>query len=167
MNRLGLVFAFIAMFSWHIFAEVWTDYDYSNHVESYWDLGVKASTLQQKTIYLDQYVAALEASGLQGSHDALIFDTPDNSFDQNMVALKSLQGRMHQIQGMDEQSFAYQTAMQQIVGQEQGEAGHLTATFQGCWYLRNHFLLYGWADGIRWLVELLVALIFVIGVLSE
>jgi hypothetical protein len=68
-----------------------------------------------------------------------------------MVALKSLQGRMHQIQSMDEQSFAYQTAIQQITAQEQGEAAHLTDTFEGCWYLRNYSALWQWHDLLVWL----------------
>ena len=144
------------MKAWHVFVfslvllvarigiHIYADYDYSRRVQSYWNLGIKASTLQQKSVFLDQYVAALDSSGLAGSNDALVFKTPDNSFDQNMVALKSLQGRISQIKGMDEQSFAYQTAIQQITGQEQGEAEHLVSTFKGCWYIRNHFFYWGW-----------------------
>lgn len=135
------------------------NYEYDNNIGSYWALGVKASTLQQKTVYLDKYVAALEGAGLTGSHDAIFLVTPDNSFDQNMVALKSLQGRMHEIQGMDEQSFAYQTAMAQITAQEQGQAAALTSTFSGCWYLRNYPGLWGWIDGLVY-IGLLVFLVF-------
>lgn len=131
-------------------AEVTAGYEYSNTIGSYWDLSDKASTLQQKSTYLDKYVAALEQPGAFAPFDATIFQTPDNSFEQNMVALKSLQGRMHQIQGMDEQSFAYQTAIQQITAQEQGEAHLLTGTLEGCWYLQNHYFLWGWHDGLIW-----------------
>jgi hypothetical protein len=138
-----------------IFGVIWAardihaGYEYSTAIGSYWSLSEKASTLQQKSTYLDKYVEGLEAVKL-ASHDAIIFPTPDNDVEQNLVALKSLQGRMHQIQGMDEQSFAYQTAIQQITAQEQGEAGKLTETFEGAWMLANHPSLWGWIDGLVW-----------------
>lgn len=125
--------------------EIRVGYQYDNTIGSYWALGVKASTLQQKSAYLDQYVKALEDAHLSGN-DAVMLKTPDNSYEQNMVALKSLQGRMHQIEGMDEQSFAYQTAMQQIAGQEQAQADQLTSTFEGVWLLQEHPCLWGWIE---------------------
>jgi hypothetical protein len=140
-------------------SEVFAWYHYEQAIGSYWELSDKASTLQQKSVYLDQFVNALKASKLEGTSDALTLKTPNNSFDQNMIALQSLQGRMHQIQGMDEQSFAYQGAIQQITAQEQGEATHLTEVFQGCWYLSNHIFLWGWIDAIAWIGMLLFALI--------
>jgi hypothetical protein len=149
MKSIPLILAIVFLAFW-IRHEVVVDYEYNNGIGSYWSLGVKASTLQQKTVYLDQYVATLEAQHLGGTHDAVWLRTPDNGYDQNMVALKSLQGRMHQIQGMDEQSFAYQTAMQQITAQEQGEADHLTGTFEGCWYLHNYPGLWEWIDALVW-----------------
>jgi hypothetical protein len=167
------------MKAWHVFLfslvllavrigiHVYADYDYSRRVESYWNLGIKASTLQQKSVFLDQYVTALEESGLAGSNDALVFKTPDNSFDQNMIALKSLQGRINQIKGMDEQSFAYQTAMQQITGQEQGEAEHLVTTFKGCWYLRHHFSYWGWVGITNYILLSFFALISLIAMTSK
>jgi hypothetical protein len=147
-----------------IVEEVVSDYDYDNQIGSFWALGIKASTLQQKTTYLDQYVNALQGAKLEGTNNASFLKTPDNSFDQNMIALKSLQGRMHQIQGMDEQSFAYQTAMQQITGQEQGQAGQLTETFRGCWFLRYYWLLWGWHDIVAWI--LMIVFLIISGVMA-
>ena len=149
INSVVFLFALLFGIGWGI-AEFQADNEYSNFAGSYWELSDKASTLTQKATYLDQYVAALEAPGKFAPNNATIYRTPNNSFDQNMVALKSLQGRMHQIQGMDESSFAYQTAIQQITQQEQGEAHGLTSTFEGCWYLQNHYFLWGWHDGIVW-----------------
>jgi hypothetical protein len=151
-----------------IVAEVRADYEYDNTIQSYWALSEKASTLQQKTSYLDKYVGAIEAAKLSGN-DALVFKTPDNSYEQNLIALKSLQVRLHQIQGMDEQSFAYQTAIQQITAQEQGEAQKLTATFEGLWYLQHHFLLWDWIDFICWigLIGLLVVAIVIAVALAD
>jgi hypothetical protein len=158
MKYLVFVASLLLIVGW-IVAEVVANYDYNRSIGSYWELSDKASTLQQKSTYLDQFVGALEAAKLEGMNNAIFLKTPNNSFDQNMVALKSLQGRMHQIQGMDEQSFAYQTAIQQITGQEQGEAEHLTSVFYGCWYLQNHILLWGWIDLIIWILMFLFALI--------
>lgn len=143
-------------------------YQYNNTIGSYWNLSDKASTLQQKSVYLDQYVEALETAHL-ASHDAVMFPTPNNSEVQNMIALKSLQGRMHQIQGMDEQSFAYQTAISQITAQEQGEAHELTDTLRGCWFLENWPLMWGWYNGLAWiiLVVLPIAGTIIAGILKD
>lgn len=139
---LGLIFLGII-----IVAGLRTGYEYENTIGSYWDLSDKASTLQQKSQYLDKYVDAIRGQRF-ASNDAIIFPTPNNSFSQNMIALQSLQGRMHQIANMDETSFAYQTAIQQITGQEQGEARELTDTIEGCWYLENRPFLWSWLCGL-------------------
>lgn len=41
-------------------------------------------------------------------------------------------------------SFEYQTAMQQITGQEQGEANEMLSVFKGVWYKENFILLWNW-----------------------
>lgn len=142
-------------------AQIRVGYEYETSIGSYWELSEKASTLQQKSAYLDKYVAAVSAPKAFAKYDATLFPTPNSSFEQNMVALKSLQGRMHQIQGMDEQSFAYQTAIQQITAQEQGEAHGLTSTFEGCWLLRNHPLFWGWHMVLLWLALVLPTMFLV------
>jgi hypothetical protein len=151
MNLNGIIAIAVIIFGicWGA-AEFRADNEYSNFAGSYWELSDKASTLQQKSTYLDQYVSALKTPGKFAPNNATIFPTPNNSFDQNMVALLSLQGRMHEIQGMDAQSFAYQTAISQITAQEQGEAHGMTGTLEGCWFLQNHWFLWGWHDGIVW-----------------
>jgi len=145
-----LIVAIALMLVWGA-NEILAAYQYERTIGSYWHLSDKASTLVQKSAYLDKYVEALEHSGLAGTNNALFLWTPNNNFDQNMIALKSLQGRMHQIQNMDEQSFAYQTAIQQITAQEQGEGYQLTGTFEGCWYLEHRPYLWGWIDVVCWL----------------
>lgn len=132
------------------------DYDYSKNVQSYWALSDKASTLQQKSAYLDQFCAAVEQAGL-AENDALFLTTPDNSTAQNLVALHSLQDRMHEIIEMDPTSFAYQTAIQQITAQEQGEAKAMLSEFEGAWYKAHHFFLWQWVGFVHALV-ILVAL---------
>lgn len=156
MKTLGiiLIIAAVGVLANMIYMGVVSNYQYSNTIFSNWSLADKASTIAQKAEYMDKFVAALQASGLQGTHSALYFPTPDNSFDQNFYALQSLQGRLHDIQKMDETSFAYQTAIQQITAQEQGEAQNMLDVFEGCW-LKVH---YYWLWNI-WLVLLQVLLI--------
>jgi hypothetical protein len=161
-NVLGVLFAFVAALI--LIADgtftVLGNYEYSKSIESYWSLADKASTIPQKSTYIDKFVAALEASSLQGQHNAVVLDTPDNSFDSNLEALKTLQTRLHEIAGMDVTSFQYQTAIQQITGQEQGEAHHLLGIFEGCWWKVHHFFLWGWVGCINVLGSIIL---FIVG----
>lgn len=125
-------------------AAVRADYEWKNEYASSWSLADKSSTLRDKASHIEAFVSRLEASGLTGSHDAAIFKTPDNSFDKNMDALRSLRSRLREMQEMDPTSFAYQTAMQQVTEQEQGEAGDMIGTIRGCWMKRTHPTLWGW-----------------------
>jgi hypothetical protein len=145
-GRILFVVLFGACVLWMggcISVAIYADYDYSRSIASYWNLSDKASTLQQKSAYLDQFCAALEQAGLD-ENNALFLKTPDNSTVQNFIALRSLQHRMHEIMGMDPTSFAYQTAIQQITAQEQGEAKAMLDEFEGAWYKAHHFLLWDW-----------------------
>lgn len=45
---------------------------------------------------------------------------------------------------MDANFFQYNTAIQQITQQEQGEAIDMLSVFQGCWYKENYILLWDW-----------------------
>jgi hypothetical protein len=138
--------------------EVLNNYEYSRTIESYWELGVKASTLEKKSEYLDQFVAGLNAAHLSGNN-AVFLKTPDNSYEQNFAALTSLQKRMHEIEEMDPKSFEYQVAIGQITAQEQGEAGKMLAQFEGIWYLNRHPTYWNWFDAIFWVLNLLFALL--------
>jgi predicted RND superfamily exporter protein len=125
-------------------------YDYENDYLSYWHLADKSSTIPKKAEYIDKFVTVLEKSNMEGEYNALILKTPNNSFDSNMEALKSLQSRLQEVQGMDVTSFQYQTAIQQITEQEQGEAGDMLKVFHGIWWKTHHFLLWDWVGFINW-----------------
>src|SRR3972149_391994 len=118
---------------------VYVHYEYETKIGSNWDLSERASTISQKSEYLDKFVFELEKCELDGIHNALFFQNEENDFTQNMKALKSLQKRLKDISTMDENSFAYQTAMQQITAQEQGEAGCLLDNLYSCWEKKNHY----------------------------
>jgi Ca2+/Na+ antiporter len=128
----------------YIVNSVRANYQYSKKIESYWSLADKSSTIVKKSYYIDQFVTALEKQNLNGEYDAIWLQTADNSFDMNFDALKTLQVRLHEIEKMDITSFQYQTAIQQITSQEQGEAREMLIVFEGTWFKANHFLLWGW-----------------------
>ena len=127
-------------------------YQYSKSYSSYWELSVKASSITKKIEGLDKFVAALESSPLKGKYDALFMETPNNSFDENFAALKSLQIRLHEISGMDITSFQYQTALAQITQQEQNEGDKMLEVFDGIWWKDNHFFLWDWIGVVNVLV---------------
>lgn len=141
-----------------------TDYIYKKEYSSYWNLADKASTIPQKSEYIDKFVFALESSNLQGTHDAVFLKTPNNSFDGNLEALKSLQLRLKEISKMDVSSFEYQTAIQQITAQEQGEAHEMLRIFRFCWYLHYHPLLWKWISALSIMFAIFV---FVCGMLLK
>src|SRR5579862_3419047 len=84
---------FLGLLGFHTIQEIYTNYECDRDLLSYWKLSAKASTLKQKSLYLDKFVANLEAAQLSGNN-ALVLRTPDNSYEQNMATLKSLQSRM-------------------------------------------------------------------------
>lgn len=143
-----------------IFVLVRGRYEYSKEYQSYWDLAEKASSIEKKIEGIDRFVTALEGSGLHDHHDALWMDTPNNGFNENFEALKSLQKRLHEISTMNVASFEYQTAMQQITQQEQNESGEMLEVFSGIWWKLNHIFLWGWIAPTQIII---LVLIFFIG----
>ena len=140
------------------------DYDYSNRIGSYWDLSVKASTIQQKSEYLDKYISAIESADL-ADNDAIFLKTPDTNTRENIKALKSLQVRMHEIFEMDVNSFQYQQAISQITAQEQDDAKAVLGRIEGAWYLKHHFFLWEWVGAIQLIFVLLFGLAAIIGLI--
>ena len=153
-----LIGSFIALLIYTATAVI-GGYKYNNEIESYWRLADKSSTISKKIEGIDKYIAALENPILQGKHNAIFLTTPDNSFDANFEALKSLQQRLHDIEKMDVKSFEYQTAMQQLTGQEMGEANDMINTFKSIWWKEHHIMLWNWigTTGI-----LLFCLVFIV-----
>jgi hypothetical protein len=129
---------------WQIVISIRGSYEYERTVAAEWSLADKSSTIPAKGQHLDKFVAALEGQGFQGQYNAVIFPTPDNSFDTNLEALKTLQNRLHEIEKMDVSSFQYQTAIQQITAQEQGEARKMLQVFEGVWWKTHHLMAWDW-----------------------
>lgn len=156
-----LLVGLITFLVWGISAEIVADYEYENTIGSYWNLSEKASSLELKSDYLDKFVVAVENAQLSGN-DALWLKTPDNSVELNIIALHSLQSRMHEIKGMDVKSLAYQQAISQITAQEQGEATKMLDVIAGKWYLDKHILLWGWIDIVKWIVWGILAFVDIV-----
>lgn len=142
-----------------IITEVIGHYQYEKDYSSHWELAQKASTIEKKIEGIDRFVLALEQSGLNGKYDAIFLETPNNSFNQNLFALRSLQKRLHEIKNMDVKSFEYQLAMQQITQQEQNEAYEMLEVFNGVWWKENHFLLWDWIAVVQIFASLTILFI--------
>lgn len=70
--------------------------------------------------------------------------------------------RLREIQGMDVNSFEYQTALQQITQQEQGEASAMLEQIKGAWVLGHYWYLWDWY-GVLVFFGFLVLVFIVIG----
>jgi hypothetical protein len=137
-------------------------YQLEKSIMSYWDLADKASTIEKKSEYIDKFVEALNKEKYEGKYNAIFLETPNNSFDTNYEMLKTFQFRLKEIQTMDIKSFEYQTAIQQITQQEQGEAGEMLSVFIGIWWKTNYFLLWNWICAIQVTLMLIVLICGVI-----
>ena len=135
MRALGIFLIFIgaSLILTLLGVGIYGDYTYKKNISSYWDLADKSSTIAEKATHIDCFVEALSKDNLYGEYNALIFKTPNNSFDGNFDALKSLQKRLYEIKDMNVSSFEYQTAIQQITEQEQGGAEEMIGTLRGVW----------------------------------
>lgn len=112
-----------------------------------WELSDKTSTISAKQKYISEFVLSLENGYKKGdfsSFNALFLKTPNNSFEANLNALKTLSQRLIEIQEMDPKTFEYNTAIQQITAQEQGDAHNLIGVIKGCYFLNNYFIVWNW-----------------------
>jgi len=152
MKITGIIITFISLFMLGLdtYNGIISNYKYEKEYSSYWDLADKASTIPKKLEGIDKFVTNLENSGLQGKYNALYLQTANNSFDKNFEAIKSLQLRLHEIAGMDITSFQYNTAIEQITKQEQGEEAKETLqVFRGIWGKEYYFWLWDWIGLIQ------------------
>jgi hypothetical protein len=150
MRKVPLITLTVLVILAALYTVFWVraSYEYERTVKAEWSLADKSSTIPAKREHVDKFVKTLEDSGLEGKYNALIFPTADNSFDANFAALKTLQQRLHEIEGMDIRSFEYQTAIQQITAQEQGEAKAMLDVFEGVWYLKYHIFMWEYINVI-------------------
>ena len=165
MKKLGKFLVTLSIIFWILMITLnqIASYQYERDHQSYWNLSVKASTIEQKAQYMDKFVASFLNKGFEGKYNTILFPTPDNSFDKNYEALVSLKIRLDEIQKMDISSLQYQTAIQQITQQEQGEAQSMLDVFSGIWCKWHYPLLW---DGIAALLIIVSVLIFLYGIVQ-
>jgi len=139
-----------------------TSYEYENQIGYAWNLADKSSTISEKSKYITEFVNNLQSNrGNFSDYNAVFLKTPDNSFDRNLTALKTLQTRLKEIQGMNPNSFEYQVAIQQITSQEQGEAVAMLGIFHGCYFKENCWYCWNWYMGI--IIALSVIWLIIVG----
>jgi len=106
-----------------------------------WELADRSSTIEAKEKHIAEFVSVLEKdkeNGVLASHSAFILKTPDKAFDNNFEALKTLASRLSEIKTMNPSSFEYNTAIQQVTQQEQGEASAMIGVLSDCYTIKNN-----------------------------
>lgn len=130
---------------------VMSNYTFEKQYSQLWQLADKSSTIPAKQQYITQFVNALKGGKEKGAfsdYNAVWLQTPNNNFGANLKALETLSGRLIEIQNMDPTSFQYNTAIEQITKQEQGEAHQMMAVFQGCYNYVNYLPIWSWVGGL-------------------
>jgi hypothetical protein len=164
LGLLLAVFIFI-----QIRGTIINNYEMEIGYSNYWSLADKSSTLEAKKEYISKFEEALDHGYRMGKfaeYDAINLKTPDNSFSKNLSALRTLTNRLNEISKMDITSFQYNTAIEQITRQEQGEASAMLKVFSGCYTLENRPYLWGWIGALIIIFEIIMAFV-VIPVLWE
>ena len=146
-----LLLSFFVLGMYQIKQKVVGDYQYEKNYGQYWELSDKSSTITAKQEYIVEFQNALmngKTNGAFAEFNAVFLQTQNNNFDANLKALETLSQRLTEIQEMDPSSFEYNTAIQQITQQEQGEASKMLDVFHGCFMLQNYMIAWGWVAGI-------------------
>lgn len=149
-NAIIVIVASVAVLVFQGLTEIVAEYRMEKGYTQLWELADKSSTIPAKQKYVAEFVAALESGYSRGkfaSHNAVWLETPNNGFEANLAALRSLSERLGQIQEMKPSSFEYNTAIAQITAQEQGEAKAMLSVFTGCFELAGYPMVWGWIGG--------------------
>jgi hypothetical protein len=146
------------------------NYTYEKDYSNFWALADKSSTISAKQQYITQFVSALEtgyAKGEFSDYNAVWLKTPNNSFRANLAALKTLAERLTEIQKMNPSSFEYNTAIQQITAQEQGEAAPLLHVIEGCYLKTSYPLVWEWLGALITMLEVTLIVVGVVLVIGD
>jgi hypothetical protein len=165
-NWLGLFVCGLILAVIGIVSAIAENYTWTRDYYSFWSLADKASSIPAKQQKLEEFYKCLvngRERGVFASNNAKFLITPDNSFDTNLQALKTLVDRLEEIKQMDPTSFQYNTAIQQITAQEQGEAKAMLGVFEGCYALVNYPIAWEWFGGIFWTFVVVLLLVSCIG----
>lgn len=94
---------------------VW-GYQYQNDVQQYFEKADRSATLKDKAQAFDQYVVALEKENLtQGKSTMWPWPHATSDLGYNFQIVKTLQTRLHEVQNIDPNSYAYADQNRQII----------------------------------------------------
>lgn len=137
----------VGMIIYEVQQNIVASYQFERQYGYSWNLADKSSTIEAKAEYIGLFVAMLNSNSTDfAENNVQWMTTPDNSFKMNLMALQTLNSRLQEIMKMDVKSFEYQTAIQQITQQEQGEASKLINTIYGCWVKNKHPVVWEWFE---------------------
>lgn len=152
------------------FFAIRANYLFEKQYLNHWNLADKSSTIEAKQKHINNFVKSLEEGNTRGQfaeYNAIYLQTPDNSFVNNLEAVKTLNSRLQEISKMSPSSFEYNTAIQQITAQEQGEAANMINNFRQCYKLANYPIIWCWIGEIIIICFVLTGVISGIIVLIE
>lgn len=141
--RICLIISILAIVLYIIFG-ISSMNKYDTDFGANWQLSKSAATIEQKSIYIDKFVQDIEKGGFEGKFDAIFNPNDNNSYEQNLIVLKTLQQRLHELKILPMTSFDYNTALQQLTVQQDRISNNMIYTFSGIWYKEHHFLLWNW-----------------------
>ena len=122
-----------------------SNYNFENKYSYAWELADKSSTIEAKCKYINEFVNVISSNRNDfADYNAIRLVTKNNSFDYNLKAITTLRDRLNEIKDMDITSFQYNTAIQQVTSQEQGEARYLISVIEGCYCLKNYPYIWDW-----------------------
>jgi hypothetical protein len=131
-------------------------YNYRQQVSGYLMLADDASTAKLKLEYIEQYKDAVHKH-VYGKNARYIWKTPQTNINYQKNVLDSLVDRVKQTSLLDEKSFEYQTAMNQITGQEfEGAMSSTNSLFYDAYKRQRGWSYYLRANGAWWWIWCLV-----------
>lgn len=144
--------------------------EYTDAVGNYWTFVGISSTLEEKERYIKKYIDAVKTVK-HAEHSAIWYQTAENNYDANVLAIESLYKRLNEIKNMDVKSFEYQLAIRLLTSQELGNTKDVVYELKEAWYLERNVLYFDWicvcivivfvVAGIIW-ITLGIGVIFII-----
>ena len=137
---------------------IYASYSYDVRMGQYIRLADDSSTAESKLEYLKKFEEVV-SSNIFRNEARYVFKKERLTRDKQLKVLSTLQTRLQDAVEMDPLSFEYQTAMQQITGQEFDHAlGEINDIISSCWLRQSGFAVF-----CLWIAWLLCLILFIIG----
>lgn len=164
MRSTGIGFLILSVMGiiFQVTKYIQASYYFEKNYSYTWKLAERGSTIEIKRQKLQEFAKLLHESQEFSEYDAVFLKTGANSFVNNLAALDTLVDRLSQIQKMSPISFEYNTAIQQITAQEQGEAQEMLQVFYHCYLLGQYPTVWCWIEATVWMIIFLVTAVGVV-----